>query len=276
MQHARWWPLALLVLPFACDDDSCDSSSCGAGLVCLSDGTCQAPRGLQEPCESDLDCTPGLFCLATDTGSGFQCSRSTGDPGEPCGTAPTSTSLACAPGSSCVHRTSYELTSFATDDVGSVAYWRDTREGFIVAQRPSEDICVAEASLQQGEQCNNDADCAPGLICHQGYEPFQCQPRSSDGQPCRFGSDCVSDYCELPRLDDGSPDSAADSCALADPSCDIRVDPSCDHWLSCRVCRPRTDLTGVPSDAGAPDATTRDTSAPDAGAPDAGAPDAAL
>jgi len=264
MQHARWCLLALLTLPFACQDD-CDPSSCGAGLACMSDGACRPLRGLRDPCGSDLDCTPGLFCLASDTGSGsgFQCSRSTGDPGEPCGTAATSVSLACAPGSTCNYRYSYGLAPFSSDDVGSVAFWSDTREGFIATQSPLEDICVAEASLQQGEQCNNDADCALGLICHEGYTPSQCRPRSSDGQPCSFGSDCVSDYCELPRLDDGSLNFTADSCALADPSCDIRVDSSCDHWLSCRVCRPRSDLTGISPDAGAPD-----TGAPDAATPD--------
>jgi hypothetical protein len=272
MQHVRWCLLALLALPFACQDDACDSSSCGAGFACLSDGACHPQRGLRDPCESDLDCTPGLFCLAGDTGtgSGYQCSRGTGEPGEPCGTASTSAVLTCAPGSSCVYRSSYSLASFAGGGVGAVAFWADTREGFIATQGPSEDICVVEASLQQGEQCNNDSDCALGLICHQGYTPNQCQPRSSDGQPCTFSSDCVSDYCELRRLDDGSLDFTADSCALADPSCDIRVDPSCDHWLSCRVCKPRSDLTGTAPDAGAPDA-----GAPEAAAPDAGTPDAA-
>jgi len=27
-------------------------------------------------------------------------------------------------------------------------------------------------------------------------------------------------------------------CALADPRCDIRVDPSCGDWLSCAQCMP--------------------------------------
>jgi hypothetical protein len=277
MQHARWCLLALLALPFACAEGACDASSCGAGFACLSDGACHPQGGLRDPCESDLECSPGLLCLASGTGTEarFSCARSTGAPGEPCGTAAANAVLACATGSRCVYRWSYALASFEADEVRSSVYWGDTREGFLAGQRPLEDICVADASLQAGEQCNNDSDCAEGLICHQGFTPNQCQPRSGDGQPCSFSSDCSSDYCELPRQDDGSYDPDWQSCVLADPGCDIRLDPSCEGWRSCRVCRPLGDLTGPPAtDAGAPDAGAPDASAPDASTPDAGARDA--
>jgi hypothetical protein len=155
------------------------------------------------------------------------------------------------------------VAPFSSDERGAVAYWRDTGESFIATQSPLEEVCVAEASLQQGELCNSDTDCAFGLVCHEGYTPSQCQPRSSNDQHCSFDTDCVSGNCDLPRREDGSYDPAGNSCALADPSCDIRVDPTCGHWLSCQLCKPAYDPT-LPGPA-----------APDAAAPDAGAPDAA-
>jgi hypothetical protein len=261
MKHRRWSPVTLVMLlaPFAgalaCEGDTCGASSCGAGSVCRSDGACAPLRALREACESDTDCEPGLFCLTGPT-STLQCSRSTGAPGEPCGTASENAVLACAPGSACVYRRPVQLSSVAADESpGVVAYWGDTHEGFVAFQGPGEDICVAQGSLTQGEECDDDANCAPGLICHGGYAPKSCQPQSGLGQPCSFSADCASDYCEIPSLrDDYDPDGA--SCALADPSCDIRVDASCGHWLSCQVCARLSDLIGPEplTDAGAPDA----------------------
>jgi hypothetical protein len=76
---------------------------------------------------------------------------------------------------------------------------------------------------------------AAGLICHWGYEPHQCRPRSEPGGPCLLAPDCASRLCQIP--DTVAPyEFGPNRCAKADPSCDIRLDAACGYLLSCGQC----------------------------------------
>lgn len=255
---------ALLAAAALACDDQCDPASCGVGEECRQDGSCgPAARRQGEPCLQDQQCSPGLLCLSTryaptgvTTGSGQVCARPTGNAGEPCGSR--SDYEECSSGSLCSSRTQ----SVQLDPPGSPEYsvgvWSDTGERFGWSSLLGERLCIAGGSLGRGEPCAFNESCGPGLVCNRGFFPAQCLPPSEPGGPCAVASDCASRRC--------TPDARSTldepECALADPSCDIRNEPSCARWLRCQRCEPAQ---------GQPDGAMADAGSAGAGARDAGA-----
>ena len=251
------WVAAAGIQALAGCDDACGASGCAPGAVCRSDGSCGAPASLSEPCEADADCALGLLCFSEwvertpgQWARTAHCQRRTGELGEPCGTAPRNTGiLPCVPGTRCVYSQPVEVSPLPLldPDMKAHPYWSDTGEAFEITRGEREGTCVADGSLARGAACNEDANCAAGTICNEGYAPPQCQPPGNDGAPCSFNRDCANQNCTWPGrirpLD-------AYNCALADPRCDIRLDPSCGYWLTCDVCAPPDDLDEPATPAG--------------------------
>jgi len=152
--------------PEVCDgvDNDCDGLidegcaacandlDCAAGQLCL-DGLCVAPPG----CASDADCPAGLVCLAG------QCARPLEDlDGD--GYAPPED---CDDSDASVHPGALEQCDGLDNDCDGL-----TDEG-----------CPAP--------CASDADCAAGMICHEGVCVTPCR---SDAD-CPAGQVCVGGVC---------------------------------------------------------------------------------
>ncbi|HTV25611.1 MAG TPA: hypothetical protein VMG12_43245 [Polyangiaceae bacterium] len=208
----------------------CEPGDCAPGYACAMDGGCALQAG---SCGSNADCAEGEHCVTYTTGGEFlasrdskRCERGPGDVGEPCG---ASLLEPCLAGATCVWQTHIEFYP-VVDDVGN-GYWLEPGEPFNYSSQLTDSLCVANGSLGVGEFCNEAVGCAPDLICHRGYTPNQCRPRSELGEPCLRSGECVEGRCVQP-VDLGRPP----DCAIADPRCDIREDASCGYWMSCGQC----------------------------------------
>jgi hypothetical protein len=214
---------------------SCQPGDCPAGHSCAVGGGCKLQEG---SCASDDDCAEGEGC-ATFSGVGIlgsytdtRCEPAAGEPGEPCGSGALGS---CVFRSSCVYGFDVELSPDPSAAGQGSIYWLETRVAFTYERVLREPICVAYGSLDLGERCSGAFDCGSDLICHSGYTPKQCRPASASGGPCLESSDCAEGSCVLPELE--PPDGVGpNNCARADPECDIRVDATCGHWLSCAQC----------------------------------------
>lgn len=207
----------------------CEPSDCPAGQTCSANGGCELQDG---SCATDADCVQGGICVLISSRGLFGeytdrvCQQGRARLGQPC-------HLGTSPLDPCVGETvcSSEQTvgqSPAPDSGAGGNYWLDTGDTFEVTAHVGPSLCVPSNSLGVGASCSNSSACARGLICHSGYIPRQCRDLSGGGESCGVDDDCLSGVC-------GNEDTEQ-SCASADPSCDIRVDPSCGYWLSCAQC----------------------------------------
>lgn len=247
-QRVGWAGGCLAFLLFGCDaNDSCLGPNCPRS--CGRDGGCT----VNEWCITDDDCQLGLACLLT-RGDGLfgpysehVCMYPTGEAGEPCATLSESQSgmPTCVEGTRCLfgrharvavggRRLEVESPEGTGIGEGGSIFWADTRQADSY-QRHWRGECVPDDVSTAGDTCVGTDSCSAGLICHGGYEPNQCQSRSAVGEPCASGGDCASGTCiasDIAPLDELS----SGRCARADPSCDIRTDPSCNHWFACGRC----------------------------------------
>jgi hypothetical protein len=203
----------------------CPAGHCGPNEICITGGGCVVPAGA---CTSSADCAAGDICVRVWEVT--VCRHDTGADGERCSDAPEV--AACVQGASCVYHSSVEL-QYDPDpsEIGDHHYFDHRPFGWTSA----EPFCAADRSLTDGEFCLTDEQCAPGLICNNGYMPPQCRPRSALGGPCTIVTDCAAATCGWIELD-ASYGIDPSFCALADPSCDIRTQPACGYWLSCSQC----------------------------------------
>jgi len=192
-QRRVWVAGCLAASSFACDAN--EAWSCGRVDGCK----------LAESCRTTEDCESGLICTLTQ-GDGLLgpyretvCARPTGSAGQRCASLNESTSglPLCVVGTRCAfgRHTRVAVGGATLEDVGDAAgaaegggiFWADTRESDEY-YKLSDDECVPDGTLAIGETCLlGDQSCYAGLICHTGYEPHQCRPRSELGGPCNTG-----------------------------------------------------------------------------------------
>jgi hypothetical protein len=202
-------------------------NGCGVNQICVPDVGCVTPAGA---CTSDADCSAGEVCA--DDYSVRTCQRDTGADGEPCGNAPGVP--ACVPQATCRYHDVVMVTGIIIHDPAPSSIYFESSG---TSRSPALPICIADGSLGEGEFCSDAVNCAPGLICHGGYEPSQCRPPSDGGGPCNFATDCRSGLCEPPDSE-ALGEARIEDCAMADSGCDIRLRPACGYWLSCYRCAP--------------------------------------
>lgn len=165
-------------------DDVCTTplssspDACPAGSVCYNEniagGAIEPTSHCRMFCSSDSDCTPFHRCILAFTGPGFaQIADGVCEP-------------TCAAFGTCSE------TSHHCD---AVEAFTGTGAGVLT--------CRSNGSVAAGGNCST-ANCAPGLLCIPGIQPFQSVPTCR--VPCDPSHLCASGTCETSAftLDDGA------------------------------------------------------------------------
>jgi hypothetical protein len=185
-----------------CTDGVCCATQCNPGEICNlpgHEGVCTpVPEAI--PCDSDIECATG-FCR-----NGFCCDRNCEPPGR-CD-LPDFEGLCIdllPDGDECFD----DIECFSGFCTNGVCCKERCENGFC------DEFGICTQRLPNGEPCDFDEECASGvcdvfdgICCNRRCDPFEefcdpsqggtCQPFDAmrpNGQPCTFGSQCLSGFC---------------------------------------------------------------------------------
>ncbi len=177
----------------ACQEPGQEGAACSTDLDCGPPFLCDrnglrcrraAERGLDEPCDGDRFCVPGLVCLA-DVAGVSRC-RIPGRQGEGEGCRLDED---CGPGLSCPGPAVCRRLALAGE---LCSYGTSCRAGLVCALGlgPRGQSACTEP-LTEGTPCRGSGECAAGLHCRQlpGAEATCARP-GGEGEPCAQAVDC--------------------------------------------------------------------------------------